>query len=82
MHGELLVPKAFVLINVESGFEDYILKKLRAVQGIDEAYFSYGAYDIITKVKAETMEQLKELVTNQVRTIPRVRSTLTLIIME
>jgi DNA-binding Lrp family transcriptional regulator len=82
MRGESLVPKAFVLINVESGFEDYVLKELRAVQGIDEAYFSYGVYDIITKVKAETMEQLKELVTNQVRTIPRVRSTLTLIIME
>jgi DNA-binding Lrp family transcriptional regulator len=76
------VPKAFVLINVESGFEDYILKELRAVQGIDEAYFSYGVYDIITKVEAETMEQLKELVTKQVRTIHRVRSTLTLIIME
>lgn len=76
------MPKAFVLINVESGFEDDVVKQLKSVQGIEEAYFSYGVYDIITKVKAETMEQLKDLVTKNVRTLPKVRSTLTLIIMD
>ena len=76
------MPKAFVLINVESGFEDNVLHELRSVEGIEEAYFSYGVYDIIAKVKAETMEQLKEMVTKKVRTLPKVRSTLTLIIME
>ena len=76
------MPKAFVLINVESGFEDNVLKDLRSVPGVEEAYFSYGVYDIITKVKAETMEQLKEMVTRNVRTLPKVRSTLTLIMME
>jgi DNA-binding Lrp family transcriptional regulator len=76
------MPKAFVLINVESGFEDNVLRKLKVVPGVEEAYFSYGVYDIITKVKAETMEQLKDMVTKQVRTLPKVRSTLTLIMME
>lgn len=76
------MPKAFVLINVESGFEDEVVKQLKSVQGVEEAYFSYGVYDIITKVKAETMEQLKDLVTKSVRTLPKVRSTLTLIIMD
>jgi DNA-binding Lrp family transcriptional regulator len=76
------MPKAFVLINVESGSEDEVLKELKGIGGVEEAYFSYGVYDIITKIKAETMEQLKELVTRRVRTLPKVRSTLTLIIME
>jgi DNA-binding Lrp family transcriptional regulator len=76
------MPKAFVLINVESGSEDDVLKELKGIKGVEEAYFSYGVYDIITKIKAETMEQLKELVTRQVRTLPKVRSTLTLIMME
>jgi DNA-binding Lrp family transcriptional regulator len=49
---------------------------------VEEAYFAYGAYDIITKIKANTMEQLKEMITRRVRTLPKVRSTLTLIIME
>ncbi len=76
------MPRAFVLINVESGFEDIVLKELKTVPGIEEAYFSYGVYDIITKVKADTMEQLKEMVTNRIRTLSKVRSTLTLIMME
>jgi DNA-binding Lrp family transcriptional regulator len=76
------VPRAFVLINVESGSEDEVLRALKAIQGVEEAYFSYGVYDIITKIKADTMEKLKELVTHRVRTLSKVRSTLTLIMME
>jgi DNA-binding Lrp family transcriptional regulator len=76
------MPKAFVLINVESGFEDNVLKELKTIPGVEETYFSYGVYDIITKVKADTMEQLKDMVTKHVRTLPKVRSTLTLIMME
>jgi DNA-binding Lrp family transcriptional regulator len=76
------MPRAFVLINVESGSEDEVLRELKGVKGVEEAYFSYGVYDIITKIKADTMEQLKEMVTRQVRILPKVRSTLTLIMME
>jgi len=76
------MPKAYVLINVESGFEDDVLRELKSIEGVDEAYFSYGVYDIITKVKSEAMEQLKEMVTKRIRSLPKVRSTLTLILME
>jgi DNA-binding Lrp family transcriptional regulator len=76
------MPRAFVLINVESGSEDEVLKELKGIEGVEEAYFSYGVYDIITKIRAETMELLKEMVTRRVRTLPKVRSTLTLIMME
>jgi DNA-binding Lrp family transcriptional regulator len=71
-----------MLINVESGFEDDTLNKLKAIEGIEDAYFSYGVYDIIAKAKADTMQQLKEQITKHVRTLPKVRSTLTLIIIE
>jgi DNA-binding Lrp family transcriptional regulator len=76
------MPRAFLLINVESGFEDNVLKELKTFRGVEEAYYSYGVYDIITKIKAETMEQLKDMVTKKVRMLPRVRSTLTLIMIE
>lgn len=76
------MPEAFLLINVESGFEDKVLKKLKTIQGVEEGYYSYGVYDIITKVKADTMEQLKDMVTKQIRSLPKVRSTLTLIKVE
>jgi len=76
------MPRAFVLINVESGSEDDVLKELKIVEGIEEAYFSYGVYDIITKIQADTMDKLKEMVTRRIRTLNKVRSTLTLIMME
>jgi DNA-binding Lrp family transcriptional regulator len=76
------MPRAFMVINVESGSEDEVLRELKGIDGVEEAYFAYGAYDIITKIKANTMEQLKEMITRRVRTLPKVRSTLTLIIME
>jgi DNA-binding Lrp family transcriptional regulator len=76
------MPRAFVLINVESGSEDDVLKELKTVGGVEEAYFSYGVYDIITKIQADTMDKLKELVTRRIRTLSKVRSTLTLIMME
>jgi DNA-binding Lrp family transcriptional regulator len=76
------MPRAFVLINVESGSEDDVLKELKTVEGVEEAYFSYGVYDLITKIKADTMDKLKEMVTRHIRTLTKVRSTLTLIMME
>ena len=76
------MPRAYVLINVESGSEDDVLKELKAVEGVEEAYFSYGVYDLITKIKADTMDKLKEMVTRHIRTLSKVRSTLTLIMME
>ncbi|MCW4030247.1 MAG: Lrp/AsnC ligand binding domain-containing protein [Candidatus Bathyarchaeota archaeon] len=76
------MPQAFVLINVESGAEEEVVNQLKQVEGIQEAYFSYGVYDIITKIKADSMEKLKDTVTRKIRTLNRVRSTLTLIMME
>ena len=76
------MPRAFVLINVESGAEQEVVDELKKIEGVEEAYFSYGVYDIITKIKADSMERLKEMVTYKVRAIGRVRSTLTLIMME
>jgi DNA-binding Lrp family transcriptional regulator len=76
------MPRAFVLINVESGSEDEVLNELKRIEGVEEAYFSYGVYDLITKIKSDTMEKLKEMVTRQIRSLTKVRSTLTLIMME
>ena len=76
------MPRAFVLINVESGSEDEVLRELKKLEGVEEAYFSYGVYDLITRVKADTMENLKDMVSRRIRTQNKVRSTLTLIMME
>jgi len=76
------MPRAFVLINVESGSEDEVLNEIKSLEGVEEAYFSYGVYDLITRIKSDSMENLKDMVTRKIRALNKVRSTLTLIMME
>jgi DNA-binding Lrp family transcriptional regulator len=76
------MPSAYVLFNVNSGSEDLILEKIRSIAEVQEAYFSYGVYDIIVKIKTDSMEKLKELVSYRLRAITDVKSTLTLIRVE
>ena len=70
---------AYVMLNVETGAERVVLERLKAVDAVEEAYISYGVYDIILRVKANTMQDLKEEITRKVRTTNQVLSTLTLI---
>ena len=76
------MPTAFVLINTEIGSEADVLKKLKNVEGVDEAFAVYGVYDIIARVRADSMDKLKEIVTWKVRRLDKVRSTLTMIVVE
>ena len=74
--------RAYVLLTVEAGEEDYVLDELDKIKDVEKSYFSYGVYDIIVKVKVESIERIKELVTNKIRSLNQVRSTLTLITVE
>jgi len=76
------MPTAFVLINTEIGSEADVLKDLKKVEGVEEAHAVYGVYDIIARVRADTMDKLKEIVTWKVRRLDKVRSTLTMIVVE
>jgi len=76
------MPSAFVLINTEIGAENEVLKALKGIGGVEEAYAVYGVYDIVAKVRAETMDKLKEIVTWNIRRLDKVRSTLTMIVIE
>jgi DNA-binding Lrp family transcriptional regulator len=76
------MPRAYVLFNVGSGAEDQVLKDAQSIGGVQEAYVSYGVYDLVMKIKTESMEQLKELISHHLRRIDNVRSTLTLILAE
>ena len=76
------MPRAFILVNVESGSEDEVLKQIKTMGFVEEAYVSYGVYDLIIKVKANTMAELKDDVTQKIRTMKKVHSSLTLIMME
>lgn len=76
------MPKAFVFINVDSGSETEVLKRLREIPEVKEAYFVYGVYDIVAEVETDSMDRLKEVITSKVRGLDKIRATLTTIAME
>ena len=76
------MPIAFVLVNTEIGSENKVIKSLRKIDAVEEAYMVYGVYDVVAKIKADTMEKLKEIISFKVRKQDKVRSTLTLIVTE
>lgn len=76
------MPMAFVLINAEIGSEEEVLNSLKGVEGVEEAYIVYGVYDIVAKIKADSMDKLKDVVTWHIRRLNKVRSSLTMIVVE
>jgi DNA-binding Lrp family transcriptional regulator len=76
------MPLAFLLVNSDVSSEDQVVSELRKIPNVKEAYPIYGVYDIVAKVEAESMEKLKEIVTWKIRRLEKVRSTLTMIVIE
>jgi DNA-binding Lrp family transcriptional regulator len=76
------MPSAYVLINCDLGYEDEIINELNKLPGIVEATGVYGAYDILVKVNSETIDTLKETITWHLRRIDKIKSTLTLMVIE
>ena len=74
------MPAAIILINAEIGKESEVLQELCKLAEVERAYLVYGVYDVVAMVKAETMETLEDSITERVRKLKGIRSTLTLIV--
>ena len=70
--------RGFVVLNCDLGAEEYILEELQHVDEIKNAYVTFGAYDIIAEIHAETQEEFEKTVSMKVRQLSRVVSTMTL----
>ena len=68
----------FVLLNCDLGAEEYILDELQQVPQIKNAYVTFGAYDIIAEIHAETQEEFEKTVSMNIRRLSRIVSTMTL----
>ena len=71
--------KAYVLLTVEIESGKEVLNALDEIPDVKEAHQLYGVYDLIIRVEAETMQELKDLITNRIKVIGRIRSTMSLI---
>jgi len=69
---------AHVLVVVEIGREHEIADQVRGLPGVTEIAVTYGQFDLVAKITAETMADLDRVVT-LVRKIPGVLRTSTLV---
>ncbi len=76
------MPVSYVLLNVDPGAEENVLKEVRKAANVKECHRVYGIYDMIAKVEADSMDGLKEIITWKIRRLPGVRSTVTTMVIE
>ena len=74
------MPTAFVFITTEPASMPQVLKEVKAVDGVEEAEMVYGVYDIVARVKTETMDKLKHIIAYNIRALANVRSTQTMLV--
>ncbi|AKG38789.1 MAG: Lrp/AsnC ligand binding domain-containing protein [Infirmifilum sp.] len=68
----------YILVNTQVGKEDEVLKAIRSMEFVEEAYVVYGEFDIIAKLKLPALELLEQAVSN-IRKMGGVTKTSTLI---
>jgi DNA-binding Lrp family transcriptional regulator len=73
---------AVVLVNTDSDAQDRVIEILRDVDGVDEAQALYGVYDLLIKIKGNSIDKLKEITKLSIKNMSGVKSLLTLIIVQ
>ena len=73
---------AVVLVNTNIESQDRVLESLKLVEGVEEAHALYGVYDFLIKIKATTIEKLKDITKLRIKQIDGVTSSLTLMIVD
>lgn len=68
----------YILLNCDLGAEEYIAEELRQIPQVKNAYLTFGAYDVIAEVHADTQEDFEKTVASKIRKLSRVVSTMTL----
>jgi len=81
------MPIAYVLINSDLGTDVSIITKIKEVlTGRNDVQYEiqgvYGVYDIILKVSSTRSDVLKSIITNKIRKISKIQSTLTITVIE
>lgn len=73
---------AFILMNAELGKESSIVDQLKKISHVKEVHPVYGVYDVLMIIESESMEDLREIITSQIRKLDGIKSTLTMIIVK
>ena len=69
---------AFVFITTESDSTNLALEDLKKIDEVTEVYLARGAYDLVAKIKGESLDFLTENVLKKLKNLSSIKSILTL----
>ena len=81
------MPTSYILINSDLGTDEAIIGKIKEILDGEksiqyEIQGVYGVYDIILKLSSDDINTLRSTITNKIRKITSVQSTLTMMVIE
>ena len=81
------MPVSFILINSDLGTDESIIIKIKEIlAGEKEIEYEiqgvYGVYDIVLKISSDNIDTLRSTISNKIRKITSVQSTLTMMVIE
>ena len=81
------MPTSYILINSDLGTDESIITKIKEVLADKkdiqyEIQGVYGVYDIVLKLTSDNADTLRSTITNKIRKLTSVQSTLTMMVIE
>ena len=80
------MPTAYVLLNSDLGSDESIIDEVKKTLVEEDVTYEiqgvYGVYDIVLKLSSNDAEKLRGIITNKVRKISKIQSTLTMMVIE
>jgi DNA-binding Lrp family transcriptional regulator len=80
------MPTAYVLLNSDLGSDSSIIDEIKPILQDEDVQYEvqgvYGVYDIVLKLSSDNAENLRAIITNKIRKISKVQSTLTMMVIE
>ena len=77
---------AYVLLNSDLGSDESIIDEVKKILVEEDVTYEiqgvYGVYDIVLKLTSNDAEKLRGIITNKVRKISKIQSTLTMMVIE
>ena len=68
--------KAYLVANVKQGAEHKVAQKIREMKEVTEVLVTYGLWDLIVRIEAETLGHLDKIITD-IRQIEEIKQTST-----
>ena len=80
------MPIAYVLLNSDLGSDESIINEVKQLLTDESITYEvqgvYGVYDIVLKLISDDAEKLRAIITNKIRKISKIQSTLNMMVIE